>query len=449
MTRLTYPDNSTVDYLLHAGGAVLAIPGFAEELDYAADGGVLGYLLPEGGRVETPRDASGRLLAVRARPDTGAIHRELSFAYGPDASLIRITDTAPAGVEVSDFSYDPLHRLVGARVTSPGGAIVRNSDYRYDEYGNLLDFGDLGGAQLAYADAAHPGRVTNVTRLGQTAAVSYGARGEITETERLANIHLDAFDRMTSVDGPESSLRFRYDPQNRRVAKEVLDANGEVISRTRYLAGLWEESAERTARHVFLGTHLLATVESGVTPLPGEVPQTRFHLADHLGTIIASLSGAGEVLAWQRYAPFGASLAGPGGPNRFLGRELDQELGLVQLGARWYDPSLGRFISADWYVLENPAKVVRLPQGFAVYSYALNNPLSFKDPSGLWFGLDDLIVAAVGFVVGFVTGLIYGLANGQGWGSLLTALETGLTTAAGAWLGWTIGGPVGMVMGGM
>jgi len=60
-----------------------------------------------------------------------------------------------------------------------------------------------------------------------------------------------------------------------------------------------------------------------------------------------------------------------------------------------------------------------------------------------------LIVAAVGFAVGFVSGLVYGLANGQGWGSLLTALETGLTTAAGAWMGWNVGGPIGLVMGGM
>jgi len=125
------------------------------------------------------------------------------------------------------------------------------------------------------------------------------------------------------------------------------------------------------------------------------------------------------------------------------------ETGLLHLGARYYAPSLGRFISPDWWVLENPNKPARMPQGFNVYSYALNNPLVFKDPSGMWFGIDDLIVAAVGFVVGFVSGLVYGLANGQGWGSLLTALETGLTTAAGAWLGWTVAGPFGALMGGM
>ena len=186
----------------------------------------------------------------------------------------------------------------------------------------------------------------------------------------------------------------------------------------------------------------------------GAASTTHFHLADHHGTVLASLDESGAVTAWQRYSPFGAAVgvAGPpDGPdlNRYLGREPDDELGLLQLGARWYDPRLGRFLSVDWYILEHPAKAVRLPQGYAVYAYALNNPLSFKDPSGLWFGIDDLIVAAAGFVVGFVSGLVYGLLNGQGWGSLMTALETGLTTAAGAWLGWTIGGPLGLVMGGM
>ena len=173
------------------------------------------------------------------------------------------------------------------------------------------------------------------------------------------------------------------------------------------------------------------------------------HLCDHHGTVVASVDDVCVLAAWQRYSPFGATLEAGQPLDRYLGRETDAELGLLQLGARYYDPVIGRFLSPDWYILEHPEKAVRLPQGFAVYAYALNNPLSFKDPSGLWFGLDDLIVAAVGFVVGFVTGLVYGLANGQGWGSLLTALETGLTTAAGAWLGWTVAGPLGAVMGGM
>ena len=102
-----------------------------------------------------------------------------------------------------------------------------------------------------------------------------------------------------------------------------------------------------------------------------------------------------------------------------------------------------------------------MPQGYNVYSYALNNPLVFKDPSGMFLPILIGAIIAIAYIaavatvaafaVGFVTGLVYGLANGQGWSSLLTALETALTTTVGMWLGgitgFLVGGPVGLVIG--
>jgi hypothetical protein len=116
---------------------------------------------------------------------------------------------------------------------------------------------------------------------------------------------------------------------------------------------------------------------------------------------------------------------------------------------------LGRFISADWYVLENPGKPARMPQGYNLYSYGLNNPLAFRDPSGMFIfaliaaiAIGLAIASIVAFAVGFVSGLVYGLSNGEGWGSLLTALEAGLTTTAGMWLGAIAGGAAGFLIGG-
>jgi RHS repeat-associated protein len=63
-------------------------------------------------------------------------------------------------------------------------------------------------------------------------------------------------------------------------------------------------------------------------------------------------------------------------PNLFTGQRLDHT-GLYYYNARYYDTSIGRFISPDT-IIPNPAN----PQNFNRYSYCLNNPLKYADPSG-------------------------------------------------------------------
>lgn len=79
------------------------------------------------------------------------------------------------------------------------------------------------------------------------------------------------------------------------------------------------------------------------------------------------------------YAPFGESLESQGNlatDKLFTGQRLDGT-GLYYYGARYYDPTIGRFISPDTLV-QNPAN----PQTLNRYSYVLNNPLKYVDTSG-------------------------------------------------------------------
>jgi len=64
-------------------------------------------------------------------------------------------------------------------------------------------------------------------------------------------------------------------------------------------------------------------------------------------------------------------------PYKYTGKELDDSTGLYFYGARYYDATLGRFISADT-IVPNP----RDPQELNRYTYALNNPLIYTDPTG-------------------------------------------------------------------
>lgn len=68
----------------------------------------------------------------------------------------------------------------------------------------------------------------------------------------------------------------------------------------------------------------------------------------------------------------------------YTGREYDQEMGLYYYRARYYDPREGRFIQKD---------PISYNGGINVYAYVQNNPINFKDPTGLAFVADDAAAA--------------------------------------------------------
>jgi RHS repeat-associated protein len=111
---------------------------------------------------------------------------------------------------------------------------------------------------------------------------------------------------------------------------------------------------------------------------------------DYLGSITHITNSNGSVVqelsydAWGRLRnPANRQAYAPGEePELFLGRgytghEHLTQFGLINMNARLYDPAVGRFLSADPYV-----QMPDFSQSFNRYSYALNNPLKYTDPSG-------------------------------------------------------------------
>jgi len=87
----------------------------------------------------------------------------------------------------------------------------------------------------------------------------------------------------------------------------------------------------------------------------------------------------------------------------YTGHEHLAEFGLINMNGRMYDPQMGRVLSPDNFV-QNATNT----QGYNRYTYVLNNPLRYKDPSGEFFVIDDLVAAAIGGVLNLGTNLIQG-----------------------------------------
>lgn len=154
-------------------------------------------------------------------------------------------------------------------------------------------------------------------------------------------------------------------------------------------------------------------------------------LSDALGSTIGLSNSSGAVATSYTYDPFGnvtASGSSNANPYQFTGRENDGT-GLYFYRARYYSPTFQRFIGQD-------------PIEFAggspnLYSYALNNPVSFRDPSGkilpilIAGGLIGVGAAAYSNYGAYESGAITGgqyaeaLAFGAATG-VLTALPTGI-----------------------
>ena len=108
--------------------------------------------------------------------------------------------------------------------------------------------------------------------------------------------------------------------------------------------------------------------------------KTYYYHQDHLGSSNVITDDTGAVVNILEYTPYGEVSRNTGNystDKRFTGKIYDVSAALSYYGARYYDPQLGRFITAD-PTIQRPYD----PQDFNRYAYARNNPIKYIDPSG-------------------------------------------------------------------
>ena len=148
-----------------------------------------------------------------------------------------------------------------------------------------------------------------------------------------------------------------------RLAAMLLQTGGEItVTETWYYQFGGELVAMRKA---------IDGVDQGVT----------FLLSDHLGSTSVAYDPATGTATRQYYYPWGG-LRGSDEPTvgtdiGYTGHRLDTSTELMYYNARYYDPAISRFISADT-IVPNPGN----PQDLNRYTYVRNNPILYNDPTG-------------------------------------------------------------------
>ncbi len=227
--------------------------------------------------------------------------------------------------------------------------------------------------QSSYRSSMYGSQPFNKMASTRTATYGSDANGNTTTKTEGSNFWHFGWDydnRLTQASTRKQSVRYKYDAIGRRVR--------------RHIAG----SRENT-KFTYDGDDVLMNDDSGTltkylngsgidNKLRSQTGSTAsYFLSDHLGSTNGLANASGALTASRTYDSFGnpTNMAFPT-RYQFTGREYDSFTGLQFSRARYYDPSLGRFISED-------------PIGFAgkdmnSFGYVRNQPLVFRDSRGLF-----------------------------------------------------------------
>uniref|UniRef100_UPI003F6E49E6 RHS repeat domain-containing protein n=1 Tax=Dyadobacter sp. TaxID=1914288 RepID=UPI003F6E49E6 len=306
------------------------------------------------------------------------------------------------------FTYDNLNRLLTATVLGKAAQTTT-----YQPSGNISSKSDA-GLTFSY----HPTKSNALTGVTSPTTAIPLLTQEITYT---------AFNQPEKLiengSGQPYELTYTYGADYQRL-KGVMKKNAALIN-THYYFGPYEKDvtpgvADKHLHYISSPAGLIAIVirENGAD-------QFYYTYTDHLGSLLTLTAPNGAVILDQNFDAWGR-LRNPASwdfvnvpaPTSYLyrgftGHEHLTNFNLINMNGRMYDPLVGRVLSVDNYVQD-----LYSTQGYNRYSYVMNNPLKYTDPSGEAF----FIIPQIGFGKG---GFSLGLEIGVGVPGVLSASVTG------------------------
>lgn len=338
---------------------------------------------------------------------------ELDRVYQSDGLIHVIRGVAPDGTVLQSdiYAYDPLDNVQGI-TDMRASKLVQNIDtdhtqtFGYDttsrlatasgkygprqyHYATTDDLVVKDGMSLAYTNLPNGREIVGTAGTTKALDEIFDATGNLVSKTDSTNVPWtltwDDQRRLISVmRGSSLMLHAVYDYTGRRVKKVEPVAGNQVT--TYYFDGCELRTiGSMSARTTYIdapGAGVVAELRGG--SLPGDVlgPGTFIHHTNHLGSPTVVTGTDGKPVAHYTYDPYGQvdpahTFHAGAVASGFNGKTLDAS-GLTYVGARYYDPAVGRFLSADSRIPRGEHAV----RGLNRYAYAFDNPVKYTDPTG-------------------------------------------------------------------
>ncbi|MET3695716.1 RHS repeat-associated protein [Bacillus oleivorans] len=416
LVQLTNSEDRTTTYTYDERNLITSVQDPDENITtfaYDALGREVERGLANGNRITNSYDKDGNLLNITNHGNSDILS---SFTYEYDVAGNRVKQIEEDGA-VSTYTYDALNRLTEVTYpkekilglknepdTPPEGSTEGNVDSKEDttteeaeepkedqpvaasnievsvypvtaanneNNGNGNGNGNgKGNGQQPFADCtANESSTGNIKGKGPNNGngpfnnpgqgnkfVLYKKWGENPELKE----QMDVTETVYLYQGFSTNIHKEYSVSGSPYAEYYMGANNQLVSRKMF------------------GYHGLSN--------PSHDPNLKatggmlYYQYDGLNTVSAVTDRHGDIIENYRYDVFGGITTGITAPynvNAYTSQRYDDKAGLIDMNARWYDPTVGRFLTQDTYRgdMMNPLTLNR-------YSYVLNNPVNMWDPTG-------------------------------------------------------------------
>jgi RHS repeat-associated protein len=429
LLQTTYPNGFVTQNVYDQRGFLQSVTNggstvFWRVTSVSATGKVLGESLGNGLTQARSYDELDRLAANSVSNNL----QTFSYTYDTIGNMTQRVDSSRSITE--NFVYDNLNRLLQS-----SGAGLTTKTVSYNAVGNITYKSDVGTYNYPAAGNYRPHAVSSITGTVNgylNPGFTYDGNGNMTAGMGRA-LTYTSFNMPKAITGNGYTYDYTYNSEHERVRLQH-STLGEFIylhpagkgsllyERETKPNGVVEYKNYINAGGALVGVYIQRS--DNTTDL-------RYFHTDHLGSVTLITNDRGGVVEPLAYDAFGKrrypngtedtnnGLFGIFSDRGFTGHEHLDEIALIHMNGRVYDPVLGRFMTPDPFV-QAPDSL----QDFNHYSYVNNNPLALTDPSGYLkiFGIKISAKMVAAVVLSVVT---YGAATA--WMGAYTAAMGGVS----------------------